>query len=71
MASLTWIQLQAIFVLKALPGDDDHKLSQEIAVLGERGGEGMREGSGEEGEAPAQASPQPRPPPASFDRSRC
>lgn len=41
---LTWIQLQAIFVLKALPGDGDHELSQEIAVLGVKEREEMREG---------------------------
>lgn len=39
---LTWIQLQAVFVLQALPGNGDHELSQEITVL-RRGGEGGEE----------------------------
>lgn len=53
----TWIQLETVFVLKALPGDGDHELPQEIAVLGVREG-----GVGMEGEDPAQASPAALPP---------
>lgn len=59
---LTRIQLQSVFVLKALPGDDDHELSQEIAVLKVR--EEKRDAGefGVEGEAPAQASSTAPPP---------
>lgn len=60
---LTWVQLQAVFGLQALPGDGDQELSQEFAVLGERGRAGMREGSRDTGrEAPALVSPVATPP---------